>query len=167
MSVIFPIHDVVVQIEPVWIKKIFWIPCHLLEIFPSIVCSHPMCYFSVISDMNVPGSDGRLLIYHHFYIMNVVRTLLVVLDVDCFIHLKNFSIYFLRDHFNLECEKCTYCVMVYHRHIILYTRNVIIPRSPNFSLSFRCDRILLLVFLSKFGKILIKLPLTFQFTRTQ
>ena len=92
MPGISPIYDIEVWEEPVLKNKHDWRSQHLLETFTSILCSHLMCSCSTRAATDVLGSDNRIPIHSFWDISNMVRNLNVVLNVDCFIQLNNFSV---------------------------------------------------------------------------
>ena len=78
--------------KPVLGKNRFWRNGLLFERFSYVVCSHPMCSWSISSIKTVSGSENRSTLCYTLGITNVVRTVTIDLDVDYF---RQLAIYFI------------------------------------------------------------------------
>ena len=67
-------------------------------VFISVVYYHSMSYISIVSVLN-----GIILIYSHLEDRNMLRTLVIVLDVDWSGNLETSYTYFLLNYFDMEC----------------------------------------------------------------
>ena len=106
-SYISPTHDILVQGETVLINKFIWSPHYILVNFPSIVWSHPICFWSISAATNVSGSYERILIHSMLYSSKVTRTLDIGIYVDCFGQLVTYNISLIWNTFKIDFGKCS------------------------------------------------------------
>ena len=85
MYVIFAIHGILFQGEPVLVKNHVWRLQNILDIFPWILCYHPVCYSSISSTTPVSEFSGMIPLCSLFGIRDVLKTIEIIIDIDYFI----------------------------------------------------------------------------------
>ena len=114
-------------------KKCIWSPFQLLDIFTSVVCSHPVCYVSMSNTITVFGLDRRIPLLSSLDISNVARTIEIGLDVGQFSQLVTSSIppsiISLKRSIASESNAFWFPAGVYSSIVGYF----LIPRIPNFN----------------------------------